>query len=76
MTCFVAHLKKKGYFDGLGITVTKENARAIEKEIADMVGAKDGHCPEIWSGMKSWLDDPKKRIKLESRLVKKFAKPK
>lgn len=74
MTCFVAHLTKKGYFEGLGIAVTKENAKAIEHEIADIVGVKDGHCPEIWSGMKSWLDDPKRRTKLEARLVKKFAK--
>jgi len=66
-------LRKKGYFEGLGITVTKQNARAIEDEIANIVGVKDGHCPEIWSGMKSWLDDPKKKAKLETRLVKKFA---
>ena len=28
LSCFVGHLKKKGYFDKLGIVVTKDNAKA------------------------------------------------
>ena len=48
MTCFVAHMKKKGYFEPLGIAVTKENAKAIEEEIARTVGLKGEKCPTIW----------------------------
>jgi hypothetical protein len=74
VTCFVAHLKKKGYFDELGIEVTKENAKHIENEIARVVGEKGEHCPAIWKEMKAWLEDPKMKAKLEKSLKKKFAK--
>ncbi|MCU0852339.1 MAG: hypothetical protein MUC90_03660 [Thermoplasmata archaeon] len=76
MTCFVGHLRKKGYFDALGVEVTKENAKEIEREIARIVGVKDGHCPEIWKEMKAWLEDPKKKAKLDAALRKRFAPPK
>ncbi len=72
MTCFVGHLNKKGYFAKLGIEVTKENAKAIEHEIAKIVGREGEHCPEIWMQMKAWLDDPKKRLELEGKLRRKF----
>ena len=74
MTCFVAHLKKKGYFNGLGIAVTKENAKGIEQEIAKVVGREGEHCPAIWKEMKAWLEDPKRKARLETSLKRKFAK--
>ena len=74
MTCFVAHLRKKGYFDELGIEVTKENAKDMEKEIARTVGRPGEHCPAIWKEMKVWLDDPKKRVVLDRNLKRKFSK--
>lgn len=74
MTCFVAHLRKKGYFDELGIDVTKDNAKQIEHEIARVVGKKGEHCPAIWKETKAWLEDPKMKAKLEKNLKKKFAK--
>jgi hypothetical protein len=73
MTCFVNHLNKKGYFEGLGIEVTKDNAKEIELEIARLVGREGEHCPAIWSEMKALLDDPDKKAALEKRLKKKFA---
>ncbi len=72
MTCFVAHLKKKGYFDGLGIAVTKENAKEIEQEISRIVGLRGEHCPAVWREMKAWLEDAKKKAVLERALKKKF----
>jgi len=72
MTCFVAQLRKKGYFDGLGIEVTKENSKAIEKEIARIVGREGEHCPVIWTEMKEWMADPRKKARLESSLKRKF----
>ncbi len=74
MTCFVGHLRKKGYFERLGIEVTEQNARAIEQEIARVVGRKGEHCPGIWKEMKRWMADPKMNAKLEAALVKKFAR--
>lgn len=74
MTCFVGHLKKKGYFDGLGIEVTKENAKDIEKEIARTVGRPGEHCPAIWMEAKAWLADPRRKATLDRNLKRKFAK--
>jgi hypothetical protein len=74
MTCFVWHLEKKGYFSGLGIKVTRENAKEIELEIARTVGKMGEHCPAISKEMKAWLADPKKKRSLESKLKRKFAK--
>lgn len=72
MTCFVAHLKKKGYFDDLGIEVSEENAKAIEHEVARIVGREGEHCPAVWKEMKDWLADPRKKAELESGLKRKF----
>jgi len=74
MTCFVAHLKKKGYFDELGIVVTKENAKGIEQEIARTVGLKGEHCPAVWREAKVWLADTKRKAVLDRNLKGKFAK--
>jgi BioD-like phosphotransacetylase family protein len=73
MTCFVAHLKKKGYFEPLGIRVTKDNAKDIEKEIARTVGMQGEHCPAIWNETKAWLADSKKKAVLDRNLKKRFA---
>ncbi|MBN1678053.1 MAG: hypothetical protein JW880_05895 [Candidatus Thermoplasmatota archaeon] len=73
MTCFVTHLRKKGYFDRLGIVVTRENAKAIEGEIARIVGKKGEHCPAIWNEMKEWMADSGRNAKLEAALKRKFA---
>lgn len=73
MTCFVAHLKKKGYFELLGILVTKENAKDIEEEIAKTVGLPGEHCPAIWKETKVWIADPKKKAVLDRNLQKRFA---
>lgn len=73
MTCFVAHLKKKGYFELLGILVTKENAKDIEEEIAKTVGLQGEHCPAIWKEAKVWIADPKKKAVLDRNLRKRFA---
>ena len=73
MTCFVAHMKKNGYFEPLGILVTKENAKDIEEEIAKTVGLQGKHCPEIWKETKVWLTDPQKKAVLDKNLRKRFA---
>lgn len=74
MTCFVAHMKKKGYFEPLGILVTKENVKDIEEEIAKTVGLQGERCPVIWKETKIWIADPKKKAVLDRNLKKKFAK--
>ena len=66
-------MKKTGFFEPLGIDVTKENAKDIEHEIARTVGRKGKRCPEIWKETKVWLADPKKKSVLERNLKKRFA---
>ncbi len=73
MTCFVASLNKKGFFRPLGINVTRENAKDIEREIARTVGMEGKHCPEIWKETKLWLGNAKKKAALERNLKKKFS---
>jgi len=73
LTCFVAHMEKKGFFEPLGINVTGENAKDIEHEIARTVGLEGKRCPEIWKGTKLLLADPKKKAALERNLKKRFA---
>lgn len=73
MTCFIAHMKKKGYFEPLGILVTKENSKDIEEEIARTVGMQGEHCPAIWKETKVWIADPKKKAVLDRNLQRKFA---
>ena len=66
-------MKKKGYFEPLGILVTKENSKDIEEEIARTVGLQGEHCPAIWKETKVWIADPKKKAVLDRNLQKKFA---
>jgi hypothetical protein len=66
-------MKKRGYFEPLGILVTKENAKDIEDEIAKTVGLKGEHCPAIWKETKTWIADPKKKAVLDRNLKKRFA---
>lgn len=73
MTCFIAHMDKKGFFKPLGITVSKQNAKEIEHEIAKIVGREGMNCPDIWKETKLWLSDPKKKKQLERQLTKRFA---
>ena len=73
MTCFVAHMEKKGFFEPLGINVTRENAEDIEREVARTVGLEGKRCPEIWKETKLWLADPKKKAVLDRNLKKRFA---
>ena len=74
MTCFIGHMNKKGYFAEIGITVTKENSKALEKAIAEIVGRPGEHCPAIWQETKKWLADPTKKAVLDRQLKKKFTK--
>jgi len=66
-------MKKKGYFEPLGILVTKENSKDIEEEIARTVGMQGEHCPAIWKETKVWIADPKKKAVLDRNLQRKFA---
>ena len=73
MTCFVAHMKKKGYFEPLGVLVTKEKAKDIEKDIAKTVGLQGENCPAIWKETKVWTADRERKVVLDRNLQKRFA---
>jgi hypothetical protein len=66
-------MKKKGHFEPLGIAVTKDNAKAIEEEIARTIGLEGERCPMIWKEVKVWIADPQKKAMLDKSLEKRFA---
>jgi len=72
VTCFVAHMRKKGHFKETGIEVTAGNAKAVEEEIARIVGLEGERCPAIWRETKMWLAEPRKKAMLFDALRKKF----
>ena len=49
MSCYLRHLKS--VLDKAGIAVTKENRKAIDRAIHEMVGVLYKDCPATW---KSW----------------------
>jgi|GEM_PF-1455307 len=74
MTCFIAHMNRKGYFNEIGVKVTTENAKDLEIAIAEIVGKAGERCPAIWGETKKWLADPKKKAILDRRLKRRFGK--
>ena len=65
MSCYLRHLKpvmsRAGVEPG-----SKEERKAVDLAIRDMVGIKGGRCPEVWKEVKEWLKDPVK----EEQLIK------
>jgi hypothetical protein len=50
MTCYFRHIK--GIFEEIGIEVTKDNKRDIDKEIHRLVGIEYKDCPSVWKEFK------------------------
>ncbi|TFG07568.1 hypothetical protein EU522_00600 [Candidatus Thorarchaeota archaeon] len=53
MTCYFRHMRH--VFERAGIEVTKENKKAIDQRIHELVGVKYKDCPATWSAVKSKL---------------------
>lgn len=50
MTCYFRHMK--GIFSELGIEVTPENKREIDKQIHKLLGIEYKNCPATWKEVK------------------------
>lgn len=68
MSCFVHHMINKGIFNDLGITASEENADELEEKIARIVGLSGHDCSKVWEEVSRWLDNPKLKENLKSKL--------
>lgn len=58
----------KGIFNDLGIIASEENADDLEEKIAGIVGLSGSDCSKVWEEVSRWLDNPKLRENLKSKL--------
>ena len=57
MTCYFRHMKD--VFDKVGVTVTKENKRDIDKTIHKIVGVEYKNCSATWKEVKKRMVEDK-----------------
>ena len=57
MTCYFRHMKD--VFDKVGVTVTKENKRDIDKTIHKIVGVEYKNCSATWKEVKKRMAEDK-----------------
>ncbi|UCE10686.1 MAG: hypothetical protein JSW61_01780 [Candidatus Thorarchaeota archaeon] len=50
MTCYFRHMKH--IFEEMGIEVTKENKRDVDKQIHKLVGVEYKNCSSTWKEIK------------------------
>ena len=53
MTCYFRHISR--IFDELGIEITKDNKRDIDRVIHELVGVEYKNCPDAWRAVKKNL---------------------
>jgi molecular chaperone GrpE (heat shock protein) len=57
MTCYFRHMKD--VFDKVGVTVTKENKKDIDKTIHKIVGVEYKDCSATWKEIKKKIAENK-----------------
>lgn len=57
MTCHFRHLKR--VFEKIGVEVTGENKREIDRIIHGIVGVEYKNCPAAWKEVKKRLSEDK-----------------
>lgn len=73
MSCYFRHLKD--IFHELGITVTKENKKALDQAIHNLVSVTYKNCSPTWKEVKARIrDNPEERIKFMRDLKDIIAK--
>ncbi len=55
MTCYFRHMNE--IFTELGVIVTSENKREIDKEIHKLVGVEYKNCSAAWKAIKKLRDE-------------------
>ena len=63
MTCYFRHMKD--IFAEIGVEITKENKKAIDKKIHEYLGVEYKNCSSTWKLIKEQKKaEPKKFIKV------------
>jgi len=71
MSCYFRQLKD--VFDAAGVTVTKENRKAVDAAIHGLLGLTEKHCPTAWSAFKEQVGtDPKARAAFAKKLARRL----
>ncbi len=53
MTCYFRHMSR--VFDDLGVEITKENKKGIDRVIHELVGVEYKNCSDAWRAVKKNL---------------------
>ncbi|MHA1903299.1 MAG: hypothetical protein ACXADL_05860 [Candidatus Thorarchaeota archaeon] len=67
MTCYFRHIKS--LFEEIGINVTPDNKREIDKRIHDFVGVDYKDCSKAWKGVKKKLAEDRDGLAVSLRKV-------
>jgi 5'-deoxynucleotidase YfbR-like HD superfamily hydrolase len=71
MSCYFRGLKD--VFDAAGIVVTKENRKAVDAAVHELLGLAEKHCPTAWRAFKERVGtDPKARAAFAARLARRL----
>ena len=57
MTCYFRHKQMKEVFEEVGVEVTKENRKDLDKIIHGIVGVEYKNCSSTWKAVKEHLAD-------------------
>lgn len=60
MTCYFRHMKL--IFTQIGIEITSENRREIDRKIQALVGTESKNCPETWKAIKIRLAEDEEKF--------------
>jgi hypothetical protein len=66
MSCYFRHLKD--IFEEVGITVTTENRKQIDRAFHQATGVDYKNCPITWKAIKTIMADEQKRHELIQKL--------
>ncbi len=72
MTCYFRHIKQ--VFKKVGIEVTSENKREIDRVIHGIVGVEYKNCPATWREVKKRIADDEEAF--TSKLKEALTEPK
>ena len=69
MSCYFRHITD--VFDAAGIDVTKDNRKAVDAAIHDLLGVPYKDCPTAWREFKAQVGtDPKARAAFAAKLAR------
>jgi uncharacterized protein (DUF362 family) len=71
MSCYFRQLKD--VFQAAGIEVTKQNRKAVDLAVHELLGLAAKHCPTAWAAFKEQVGtDPKARAAFAKKLARRL----